>query len=533
MKKHISLFLSILLLMSILPGCGQSLSTTKVTRPNAMMGTSANENILSIVTTIFPVYDWMRQILGDRSDQVNLTLLLENGSDLHSYQPTAKDMVTISNCDMFVYVGGESDEWVKDALANATNKNMVAVNLMDVLGDSVKEEEIVEGMEHDHHHDHDESEAHSKEVSTFEDNQVQDRSLKDWAGEWQSAYPYVLDGSLDEGFAHKAKSGKMSAEEYKAYYATGYETELKTIAIDGDTNTITYTDVNGKTCASPYKYVGYYIQDWSTGTRAAMYRFEAVDKASGTPIFVEFNDHIIEPCPAEHFHFRSSNTGFDDIEDPENRWPTFFPAAWKAEDILEAFIGHDHSDEDDHHHEDGEVEYDEHVWLSLKNAAVLCAELANQLSKLDADHQEVYATNAMAYIEKLSALDVKYQEAATAAKVKTVLFGDRFPFRYLVDDYGLDYYAAFVGCSAETEASFETIIFLANKVDELGLNSVLTIESGDGKIARTIIENTAAKSAQVLQMDSMQSTTAQNVADGATYLGTMEKNLDVLKEALK
>ena len=184
MKKHISLFLSILLLMSILPGCGQSLSTTKVTRPNAMMGTSANENKLSIVTTIFPVYDWMRQIIGDRSDQVNLTLLLENGSDLHSYQPTAKDMVTISNCDMFVYVGGESDEWVKDALANATNKNMVAVNLMDVLGDSVKEEEIVEGMEHDHHHDHDESEAHSKEVSTFKDNQVQDRSLKDWTGEW-------------------------------------------------------------------------------------------------------------------------------------------------------------------------------------------------------------------------------------------------------------------------------------------------------------------------------------------------------------
>ena len=188
----------------------------------------------------------MRQILGERASDVELTLLLDNGADLHSYQPTADDMVKISNCDMFVYVGGESDEWVEDALANANNKNMVAVNLMDVLGDSVKEEEIVEGREHDHHHDHEESEAHSKEVSTFEDDQVQDRSLKDWAGEWQSAYPYVLDGSLDKGFAHKAESGKMTAEEYKAYYATGYETELKTIAINGDTNTITYTDVNGK-----------------------------------------------------------------------------------------------------------------------------------------------------------------------------------------------------------------------------------------------------------------------------------------------
>ena len=525
MKKLISLFLCLALMLGILAGCGKT--------PAADDNKDTDGKKLSIVATIFPAYDWVRQILGERASDVDLTLLLDSGADLHSYQPTADDMVKISNCDMFVYVGGESDEWVKDALANATYKNMVAVNLMDVLGDSVKEEEIVEGMEHDHDHDHEESEAHNKEVSTFEDDQVQDRSLKDWAGEWQSAYPYVLDGSLDKGFAHKAESGKMTAEEYKAYYATGYETELKTIAINGDTNTITFTDVNGKTCASPYKYVGYYIQDWSTGTRAAMYRFEAVNKASGAPAFIEFNDHIIEPCQAEHFHFRSSNTGFDDIEDPENRWPTFFPADWNAEDILEAFIGHDHSDDDDHHHEDGEVEYDEHVWLSLKNAAVLCAELANQLSKLDADHQEVYATNATAYIEKISALDVKYQEAVEAAKVKTVLFGDRFPFRYLVDDYGLSYYAAFVGCSAETEASFETIIFLANKVDQLGLNAVLTIESGDGKIARTIIENTAAKSAQVLQMDSMQSTTAQDVADGATYLGAMEKNLDALKEALK
>ena len=144
-----------------------------------------------------------------------------------------------------------------------------------------------------------------------------------------------------------------------------------------------------------------------------------------------------------------------------------------------------------------------------------------------------YQANCAAYSKKLAALDGQYKNVIAKAPVKAVLFGDRFPFRYLADDYGLKYYAAFKGCSAETEASFETIVFLANKVDELGLNTVLTIESGDGKIARTIIENTAAKSAQVLQMDSMQSTTAQNVADGATYLSIMEKNLDVLKEALK
>ena len=119
-----------------------------------------------------------------------------------------------------------------------------------------------------------------------------------------------------------------------------------------------------------------------------------------------------------------------------------------------------------------------------------------------------------------------------AAPRKALLFGDRFPFRYLTDDYGLDYYAAFVGCSAETEASFETVVFLANKVDELGLNTVLTIESSDGKLARTIIENTAAASAQILQMDSMQSATARDVTNGASYLGAMENNLKVLKETL-
>ncbi|MBS7265619.1 MAG: zinc ABC transporter substrate-binding protein, partial [Treponema sp.] len=115
----------------------------------------------------------------------------------------------------------------------------------------------------------------------------------------------------------------------------------------------------------------------------------------------------------------------------------------------------------------------------------------------------------------------------------TILFGDRFPFRYFVEDYGLDYFAAFAGCSAETEASFETVIFLSQKVDELGLNSVLKIESGDGKIARTIIQNTKSKNAKVLTMDAIQSTTLMQAKAGATYLSIMEGNLKVIEEALK
>lgn len=200
-----------------------------------------------------------------------------------------------------------------------------------------------------------------------------------------------------------------------------------------------------------------------------------------------------------------------------------------GEEICEHMEGHDHDEDEEHEHEE---EKDEHVWLSLRNAETLCDAISDALQQIDPDNKDTYAANSSAYIEKLSALDADYQAAVDAAAYKTVLFGDRFPFRYMVDDYGLSYYAAFVGCSAETEASFETISFLAKKVDELKLPCVLTIEGAQHKIAETIVQNTAEKNQKVLTMDSMQSTTSKDVANGTTYLSVMEKNLSVLKEAL-
>ncbi len=310
-----------------------------------------NGDKIQIVTTIFPEYDWVKNVLGDKADNAEVTMLLDKGVDLHSYQPTAADILKISTCDLFIYVGGESDEWVDDALKEAVNKDMVVIDLLDTLGDSVKEEEVVEGMEHDHDHDH------------------------------------------------------------------------------------------------------------------------------------------------EH-------------EEDED---------------------HDH----EHHHEEGEVEYDEHVWLSLRSASVIVDEIADSLSKIDSKNADAYKKNASSYKEKLNALDKKFTSAVAAGKVKTVLFGDRFPFRYFTDDYGLSYYAAFVGCSAETEASFETITFLAQKVDELSLKAVLTIEGKDHKIAETIVNNTKSKNQKILTLDSMQSTTSDDVKKGTTYLSIMEGNLEVIKEALK
>ena len=350
MKKFISILAAAVMAASCLSACGQVNSAaleTEQSVSDANLSTSEesqseNDNNktekVKIVTTIFPEYDWVRQIAGDKVSDMDITMLLDNGVDMHSYQPTADDIMKISDCDLFIYVGGESDEWVNDALKEAVNKDMQVINLLDVLGEQVKIEELVEGMQ---------------------------------------------------------------------------DTE--------------------------------------------------------------------------------------------------------------------HEEEEEHE----EKEYDEHVWLSLKNAETLCDAIAEALGNADPDNKAVYDTNKAAYIDQLVSLDNQYREVADQASVKTLLFGDRFPFRYLVDDYGLSYYAAFAGCSAESEASFETISFLAQKIDELGLKYVMTIEKSDQKIAKTIIENTQNKDQSILTLDSMQSTTSADVANGMTYLSIMEGNLNILKEALQ
>lgn len=329
MRKIMSVILTALMLTGILSGCSTS---------------SAPEQgkTLRIVTTIFPVYDWVCQILGEQAENAEITLLMDSGVDLHNYQPTVDDMVRISTCDLFLYVGGESDAWVTDALATATNRNLVAVNLMEVLGEAVKEEEIIEGMEHDHEHEEE-----------------------------------------------------------------------------------------------------------------------------------------------------------------------------------------SHEEESEHHHE-----MDEHIWLSLNNARVICTQIAQQLAALDSANADVYIENAEKYCAALEELDTRYRETVGAAARDTLLFADRFPFRYLVDDYGISYYAAFSGCSAETEASFETVAFLAGKVDELGLTSIMTIEGTDHSIAETVIRNTAAGNQSILALNSMQSVTAREIQAGTSYLSIMESNLEVLEKAL-
>ena len=121
------------------------------------------EKKVSVVTTIFPVYDWVREIAAG-NDNVEITMLLDSGSDLHNYQPTAQDILKIASADLFVFVGGESDDWVEDVLKTARNDQLVPVNLVEAMGEAIKMEEIVEGMEHEHdEHDEDHDEEHDED----------------------------------------------------------------------------------------------------------------------------------------------------------------------------------------------------------------------------------------------------------------------------------------------------------------------------------------------------------------------------------
>ena len=198
--------------------------------------------------------------------------------------------------------------------------------------------------------------------------------------------------------------------------------------------------------------------------------------------------------------------------------------------MTDSHAGHDHHHEDE---EEDEREYDEHVWLSLENAKKCVEEISCVLGKVDSEHAEDFQKNADDYIGQLQDLEKDYQNMVAKADKDTILVADRFPFRYLMEECGLKYYAAFSGCSAETEASFETITFLMEKVDSLNLGTVLVIENSDHSLAETIVANTRDKNQKILVLNSLQSLTRKEIQNGVTYLSIMRDNLQVLEEALK
>ncbi len=294
-----------------------------------------NSEKISIVTTVFPAYDWAREIIGDEKDRFDISLIADNGTDLHSYQPTAEDILAISECDLLIYVGGASDEWVAEAAERSGNKEMRVISLLDAAGEAVLDEEHLNGPGGDHSH--------------------------------------------------------------------------------GD---------------------------------------EAHDES------------------------------------------------------------------------------DEHVWLSLRAAQILTEELEEEIASADPSRGATYEKNAVEYIGRLHELDQKYAAKFEKASENVLIFADRFPFRYLLNDYGIDYRAAFDGCSAETEADFETLVYLIDQADLYDVPMILTMEGSDGKIARTVAAGTEKDDQKIAAVNSMQYVTSGDIEDGASYIKIMENNLEILSEAL-
>lgn len=288
---------------------------------------------IQIVTSIFPEYDWLMNIAGPSNNKIIPKLIVKNGVDVHSYQPSAKDIMDITTADILMYVGGESDKWITEALKNKSNENMIVLNLMSLIQNNLKEEEIIPGMEADR---------------------------KD----------------------------------------------------------------------------------------------------------------------------------------------------------------------------DSEAEYDEHIWFSINNAEICVTQLCNALVTLDPENAAEYVERTQKYIASLKELDAEYKSVLADSKLDTIIVCDRFPFRYLTDDYNIKYYAAFPGCSAESEASFETVSFLASKIDEINTNKVIILESSKDKLAKTIINASSHKMADILVLDSMQSTTLSEIFNGKTYISAMKSNLEILQKAL-
>ncbi len=318
----------------------------------------ADDGSLNIVCTTFPAYDWLRNLTVG-NEGVKLTLLVDGGVDLHSYQPTTDDVVKIASADLFVYGGGASDSWVEDALKEAVNDDMVVVNLMDALADRV------------------------------------------------------------QPMAHKSAADDVT------------------------------------------------------------HNHEQENEAA---------------------HSHEHRQGHQD----------------------------DHANQAAHGHQ-----FDEHIWLSPKNAEIIVKQLTNQLVASDSENALLYGQNSAHYLAELKQLDDAYQKAIGEAAHNTLVFADRFPFIYLCVDYGLEYYAAFSGCSAESEASFETIAFLADKLDALELGAVLVLEHSDGKIAQTVIDNSGRDDVKIIQLNSIQSLTAAEIKDDKGYLEMMYDNLSALQEALQ
>jgi zinc transport system substrate-binding protein len=379
------------------------------------------------------------------------------------------------------------------------------------------EEVVVEGMQDEEDHDH----GHSPEEERFTVADVKDRALSDWEGDWQSVYPSLLDGTLDPVWEHRAEEGEKTAREYFEEYKTHYVTDVDRVVITADSMSFY---MKGVPATARYAYRGTGITPVDDGTLWVRYKFEALGNPSrGAPKYIMFSDHLHAPQKTEHFHIYASDKSFDELMADENpvNYPTYYASALTKSELVAELIGHDHEEE---------AELDEHVWTSPRNAQLIVRNIAEVLKEADPANAAEYEKNAVAYHAKLAELDASFQNVLKDAKRKTIVFGDRFPFRYFADAYGLSYFAAFPGCSTETEASAATVAFLIDKVRAERIPVVFHIELSNEKIADTICEETGARK---LLLHAVHNVSKRDFERGASYYSLMSANVATLRTALQ
>lgn len=364
-------------------------------------GQTAADGKPTVMCTVFPVYDWVKNITRG-SGKFDVRLLTANGGDLHSFQPSAKDIADIKNSELFVYIGGNSDQWADDIAAESPQ--LTSLRLFDVLGDSLAEENNDNtAVSHSHggtshiHADTAEPDGNHTHDEHIDDNNTHDEHT-------------------DDVHSHDRHDDSHTHDEHS------------------------------------------------------------------------HNEH----ADGDHTHNIHSHDG--------------------------------HANE---------KEYDEHIWLSLRLAEKSVTALRDELIALDPENEKIYTANAAEYIAALQSLDNEYTAATECSRDKTVILADRFPFLYLMQDYGITCYAAFPGCTSDTAASFSTVVYLIERLNEHKKSAVLILEGSNQSVAETVIADSTQKGAAVEVINSCQSVTAQDIQSGASYLGIMRSNLNALKRALQ
>jgi len=416
--KRIFALLAIVLAL-FLAACGQT-QPEATNDYNDYNGASENTAPLQVVATIFPQFDFVRQIAGDR---VELSMLLSPGAESHGFEPTPRDIITLNNADLLVYVGGHGDEWVAPILASLDRQDMRTVALLDLV-------DVVMQAEGHHHHGHDYHHGHHHH----------DEDCDDYHHDKDCG-----DHNHDHGYHHH---GHHHHDE----------------------------DCDDEECDYHHHHDHHHDEDC--------------------------DDHNHDHGYHHHGHHHHD----EDCDDDECDY-------------------HDHH----HHHHHHEHHYDEHVWTCPRNAIAIVRALTEVLSELDPANAYFFRENAETYIAQLEEVDHAFADVVATGIRTTVIFGDRFPFRYLTDTYGLTYFAAFTGCSAETQASPATIAFLIEKVEHENIPVVFHIEFSNRFIANTIAEPTGAR---LLELHSAHNVSHAEFTGGTTYLDLMWRNVEALREAL-